>query len=91
MPKSDTFLGIWLYTKCVTFTHDSVYFLSRSKKMKLEIVLASSQNGAKETKMKRLNKKYFSDNRFDEIGADQMIHLDNPLFKNAHLMTLDFS
>jgi len=23
MPKSDTFLGIWLYTKCVTFTHDS--------------------------------------------------------------------
>jgi len=24
MPKSDTFLGIWLYTKCVTFTHDSV-------------------------------------------------------------------
>ena len=24
MPKSDTFLGIWLYTKCVTFSHDSV-------------------------------------------------------------------
>ena len=24
MPKSDAFLGIWLYTKCVTFTHDSV-------------------------------------------------------------------
>ena len=24
VPKSDTFLGIWLYTKCVTFTHDSV-------------------------------------------------------------------
>ena len=59
--------------------------------MKLEIVPISTQNGAKETKMKRLNKKYFSDNRFDEIGADQMIHLDNPLLKNAHLIILDFS
>ena len=36
MPKSDAFLGIWLYTKCVTFTHDSVpnntfvnYFLQK--------------------------------------------------------------
>ena len=28
MPKSDAFLGIWLYTKCVTFTHDSVYYIN---------------------------------------------------------------
>ena len=68
----------------------NIFFVS-IKKMKLEIVPVSTQNGAKETKMKRLNKKYFSDNRFDEIGADQMIHLDNPFLKNAHLMTLDFS
>ena len=32
MPKSDTFLGIWLYTKCVTFTHDSVITLFINEK-----------------------------------------------------------
>ena len=29
MPKSGTFLGIWLNSKCVTFEHDSAYGLGR--------------------------------------------------------------
>ena len=43
-----------------------IFCLDRKK---LEIVSGSTQNGATETKMKRLNKKYFSDNPSDEIGA----------------------